>query len=204
MSNPHDQPSTHDLHLMESYREQSFAWRHDDSILHRMTSIVLPVSFAALGVPYVYCIPPWLPLLGGFVIMLFWIVLCQAIFIRIGIRFKIMNVVEKSWEVPGHRHVGSIRDEIFETNKKRYSFLIAHRLYRWAFSIYSVMAIAVALLHISDLSHFNAKDIPVILFIVITFVTRLLLCYLFRKAELPIKECKSKSYKEVIELLYRQ
>ena len=39
--------------LIESYKEQSLAWRHDDSMLHRMTSLLLPISFTALVVPYV-------------------------------------------------------------------------------------------------------------------------------------------------------
>ena len=189
-------PDNYNDLLMESYKEQSFAWRHDDSILHRMTSIVLPVSFAALGVPYVYdCIPPWLPVLGGFALMLFWIVLCQAMFIRIGIRFKIMNAIENSWEVPGHGHVRCIRKEIFETDKHRHCLLIAHWLYRWAFFIYSLIAMIVAFLHTPDLT---------IMLIVIAFVILLLLglyFWLFRKADLPITECKSSTYKEVIELL---
>ena len=189
-------PDNYNDLVIESYKEQSFAWRHDDSILHRMTSIVLPVSFAALGVPYVYdCIPPWLPILGGFALMLFWIVLCQAMFIRIGIRFKIMNAIEDSWEVPGHGHIRCIRKEIFETDKHRHCLLIAHRLYRWAFFIYSFIAMIVALLHTPDL---------IIMLIVIAFVILLLLglyFWLFRRADLPITECKSSTYKKVIELL---
>ena len=189
-------PDNYNDLLMESYKEQSFAWRHDDSILHRMTSIVLPVSFAALGVPYVYdCIPPWLPILGGFTLMLFWIVLCQAMFVRIGIRFQIMNAIENSWEVPGHRHIRGIRKEIFETDKRRHYLLVPHWLYRWAFFIYSLIAMIVALLHAPDLT---------IRLIVIAFVILLLLglyFWLFRRAGLQITDCKSSTYKKVIELL---
>ena len=195
-------PDNYNELLMESYKEQSFAWRHDDGILHRMASIVLPVSFAALGVPYVYdCIPPWLPILGGFTLMLFWIVLCQAMFVRIGIRFKIMNAIENSWEVPGHRHVRGIRKEIFETDKRRHYLLVPHWPYRWAFFIYSLIAMIVALLHTPDLPHFNSKNSPTIILIVIAFVILLVLIWLFRRADLPITECKSSTYKEVIELL---
>ena len=40
--------------LIESYREQSLSWRQDDTMLHRMTAIILPVSIAALIVSSVY------------------------------------------------------------------------------------------------------------------------------------------------------
>ena len=78
--------------LIESYKEQSLAWRHDDSMLHRMTSLLLPISFTALVVPYVNKeIPVLLLLVGASILMIFWFLLCQILYIRMRIRFEVMG-----------------------------------------------------------------------------------------------------------------
>ena len=101
--------------LIETYKEQSLAWRHDDSILHRMTSLLLPISFTALVLPYVNKnIIVVLPVLaGGSILMIFWFLLCQILYIRIRIRFEVMGQIEKHWGTPGHRHFRDMRNEIF-------------------------------------------------------------------------------------------
>ena len=53
MSNTNDQLSRRDHLLIESYKEQTAAWRHENDLLYRFTTITLPVSIAAWGVPYV-------------------------------------------------------------------------------------------------------------------------------------------------------
>ena len=52
MSNTNDQLSRRDQLLIESYREQTAAWKHEGDLLYRFTSVILPLSIAALGVPY--------------------------------------------------------------------------------------------------------------------------------------------------------
>ena len=39
--------------LIEAYKEQTASWKHEDSLFHRFTSIILPLSVVMLGVPYV-------------------------------------------------------------------------------------------------------------------------------------------------------
>ena len=51
MSDTNDQLSRRDQLLIESYKEQTAAWRHENNLLYRVTTIILPVSIAALGVP---------------------------------------------------------------------------------------------------------------------------------------------------------
>ena len=44
--------------LMDEYREQGFCWRHDDEMLSRLTAVLLPLSIAALTLPYLKHGPP--------------------------------------------------------------------------------------------------------------------------------------------------
>ena len=126
--------------LIESYREQSLSWRQDDTMLHRMTAIILPVSIAALIVSYVYeDLPLLLPFFGGVVLMAFWFMLRQVLYIRIRIRFEVMNTIEDYWDIPGHRDFRDIRNDIFG------KILTGMRLYRNVFYVYLLMAIAVGL-----------------------------------------------------------
>lgn len=39
--------------LIEVYKEQTASWKHEDNILYKFGAIMLPVSFAALGVLYI-------------------------------------------------------------------------------------------------------------------------------------------------------
>ena len=60
MSNANEQLSRCEQLLIESYKEQTAAWRHENDLLYRFTTIILPVSIAALGVPYVQKKVPYL------------------------------------------------------------------------------------------------------------------------------------------------
>ena len=53
MSNTHEPLSRRDQFLIESFKEQAAAWKHEDNLLHRFTSVILPLSIAALALPYV-------------------------------------------------------------------------------------------------------------------------------------------------------
>ena len=39
--------------LIEIYKEQVASWKHEDNILYKFGAVLLPVSFIALGIPYV-------------------------------------------------------------------------------------------------------------------------------------------------------
>ena len=58
--------------LIEAYKEQAAALRHDDRLAYNFATIILLLSFVLLGVPYIHSkIPSWLPLFGGAVLMIF-------------------------------------------------------------------------------------------------------------------------------------
>ena len=39
--------------LLEGYKEQTVSWKHEDNTLYKFGAVLLPVSFVALGVPYI-------------------------------------------------------------------------------------------------------------------------------------------------------
>ena len=88
MSNTNDQLSRRDQLLIESYREQTAAWKHEGDLLYRFTSVILPLSIAALGVPYLQKgVPDLLATVGGLTLMAFWAITCQIMHIKSNIRF---------------------------------------------------------------------------------------------------------------------
>ena len=104
MSNTSDQLSRRDQLLIESYKEQTAAWRHENNLLYRLTTISLPVSIAALGVPYVQKeVPDLLATLGGLTLMMFWALSCQTMQIKSNLRFSIIKEIEECWNIPSHK-----------------------------------------------------------------------------------------------------
>ena len=104
MSNTNDQLSRRDQLLIESYKEQTAAWRHENDLLYRFTTITLPVSIAALGVPYVQKgVPDLLAILGGLTLMTFWAFSCQIMQIKSNLRFSVINQIEECWQIPSHK-----------------------------------------------------------------------------------------------------
>ena len=175
--------------LIESYREQSLSWRQDDTMLHRMTAIILPVSIAALIVSSVYeDLPLLLPFFGGVVLMTFWFMLCQVLYIRIRIRFEVMSTIEDHWDIPGHRDFRDIRNDIFG------KILTGMRLYRNVFYVYLLMAIAVGL-HKWDKT---LDDLP---YLVSGFLLFIILVILFSWigsiANRRFKRCKSPTLQKI-------
>ena len=39
--------------VIEVYKEHTASWKHEDNILYKFGAVMLPVSFIALGVPYI-------------------------------------------------------------------------------------------------------------------------------------------------------
>ena len=97
---------------LESYKEQTASWRHLDSLLYRTTTIILPLSIAALGLPYVSTnpdstvaeIPKWVPMIGGLWLMIYWIFSCEIFEIRAKIRFDMIHELEDELGmIKGHK-----------------------------------------------------------------------------------------------------
>ena len=135
MSNTNDQLSRRDQFLIESYKEQTAAWRHENVLLYRFTTITLPVSIAALAVPYVQKgVPDLLATLGGLTLITFWAILCQITHVKAKIRFSIINKIEKCWKVPGHNNFKDIRKNTY--GKRASHFLRSHLLRSYMFWVY--------------------------------------------------------------------
>ena len=105
---------------LESYKEQTASWRHLDSLFHRFTSVILPVSIAALALPYLNAgtagaaaeKPKWIPIAGGLVLMVFWIFSSEITGIRDRIRFDIIHKMEGDLGmINGHKEFKKRRAE---------------------------------------------------------------------------------------------
>ena len=136
----------HNQLLLESYKEQTASWKHEDDILYKFGAVLLPVSFIALGVPYIKVIKePSLTMLevistsGGIILMTFWFAFVQSSHSKILARFQIINQIEKDWNLIGHRDIRKIKCEAFKTS--RLLPLKTHFLEVWIFYVYLFMAL---------------------------------------------------------------
>ena len=121
--------------LLESYKEQTVSWKHHDQLFQRFTSIILPVSFTALVVPYVKEGVSKLPIAGGIVLMLSWIVYSEIADIKARICFEIIHEIEKKLGMYGHRNWDKKRKERWTR------WLGTRRLHLVIFVIYFVASI---------------------------------------------------------------
>ena len=106
---------------------------------------MLPVSFIALGVPYIKDIEePSLTILeiistiGGMILMTFWVSYVYASHAKIRARFQIINEIERCWGIKSHKDVPCIRDDIFRP--PRPFQLKTHFLEQLVFYVYTIMA----------------------------------------------------------------
>ena len=106
--------------LLESYKEQTASWRHEDNTLYKFGAVLLPVSFVALGVPYIgdieesnLTILEIISTTGGIILMTFWVAYVHATHAKVRARFRIINQMEEDWKIKGHKDVPDVRDEIF-------------------------------------------------------------------------------------------
>ena len=92
--------------LIESYREQTESWRQEASLLHRFTSVILPLSIAVLGAPYVQnggangeiaLLAP----MGGIMLITFWGISCQIMETKSKIRHSIIYNLEDRFRTVG-------------------------------------------------------------------------------------------------------
>ena len=142
--------SRRDQLLIEIYKEQTASWKHEDDILYKFGAVLLPVSFIALGIPYVRDIKePSLTMLevistsGGMILMTFWFAFVCSSHAKVRSRFQIINGIEENWRITGHSGIRKIRDQIFKPPKPfelRTHFLETHILY-----VYLLMAFILTL-----------------------------------------------------------
>ena len=139
MSMPTDEELLREKRQLESYKEQTASWRHIDRGLWGLTAIIIPLSFAALGAPYVYnnSMPYILPIVGGWILMLFWWISCEIYHNKNEIRFNIIHNMEECMKVKGHRTWADKREKC-NTGYKR--LLKSRYLRRGMFYIYSLIA----------------------------------------------------------------
>jgi hypothetical protein len=185
-------------YLIESYREYGQAWRHEDNLLHRMISISLPLSVTALGVPYVYKeVPMLLSLLGGLILMIFWIVLCQAIYIRMQIKFEVMGIIESHLDIPGHGHFSRLREELFG------NLVTIQRIYKGVFCLYLFVVIMIGLDEYGpELPELYGNNPYLLASVGIIFIILVPASWLaIRRAQRTIKPCNSTTLENIIKSL---
>ena len=135
--------------LLEVYKEHTASWRHEDNILYKFGAVLLPVSFVALGIPYLKDIKePSLTIfeiistVGGLLLMTFWVSFVYASHAKIKARFQIVNQIEnhieRDWGIKGHKDVPDIRDAAFEPPRPLQ--LKTHFLETQIFYVYLIMA----------------------------------------------------------------
>ena len=111
--------------LIEVYKEHTASWKHEDNILYKFGAVLLPVSFVALGIPYLKDIKePSLTIfeiistIGGIILMTFWVSYVYASHAKIRARFQIINEIERQierdWGIRGHKDIPYIRDKVFK------------------------------------------------------------------------------------------
>ena len=139
--------------LIEAYKEQTASWKHEDNLLHRFTSIILPLSIAMLGVPYVQNGRiALLALIGGMLLMTFWGISSQIMHTKDKVRFSIINKLEDKFSTiglerfSGHDEFRRMRDKAGGKGLRNY------RLRVWMFWVYFVIAIVVLLSQIIEVS----------------------------------------------------
>ena len=107
----------HNQLLLESYKEQTASWKHEDNTLYKFGAVLLPVSFAALGIPYIEDVKALnqtvleiISTSGGAILMTFWFAFVCSSHAKITTRFQIINQIERDWVIIGHKDIQKIRD----------------------------------------------------------------------------------------------
>ena len=150
-------PNNYNELLIEAYKEQTASWKHENSLLHRFTSIILPLSIAVLGAPYVQSggtngVIALLAPMGGIMLMTFWGISCQIMETKSKIRHSIIYKLEETFGTIGlerFRGQDEFRRIRVKAGGKKLS---AHTLRVWMFWIYFVVAIVVLLSKIIKIS----------------------------------------------------
>lgn len=82
--------------LLEEYKELGLCWRHDDDWISKLSAVLLPLSIAALTLPYLRAdIPKMLAVFGGLTLVMFWFLSSQTCKNRFEIRFSRIYQIEE-------------------------------------------------------------------------------------------------------------
>ena len=114
--------------LLEEYKEQGLCWRNDDQAFSRLTAVLIPLSIAALTLPYLRNgTPKLLAVSGGLLLMTFWILSSELHTRRLTIRFSRLHEIERILGLNSHLKYH------METNKKVWRFQILRRYMFWLY-----------------------------------------------------------------------
>ena len=82
--------------LLEEYRELGLCWRHDDEWISKWTAVLLPLSIAALTLPYLNDdAPKLLAVAGGLTLIAYWYLSSLISKRRFEIRFSRIHQIEE-------------------------------------------------------------------------------------------------------------
>ena len=130
-----EEHSINEKYLLEEYRDQGFCWRNDDGAFSRLTAVLIPLSIAALTLPYLRSgTPKLLAASGGLLLMTFWVLSSELHTRRLKIRFSRLHEIE--WILGFNSHLKYHR----EVNQKVWRFQI---LRRYMFVAYLLIAFCV-------------------------------------------------------------
>ena len=119
-------------HLLEEYKELGLSWRHDDEWFSKLTAVLLPLSIAALALPY---LKPGAPKLfaavGGLMLMAFWFFPSLNYKRRFETRFSRIHEIEQILGFDSHLRYH--RESAKNVLKDRH-------LRSWMFGLYLVIA----------------------------------------------------------------
>ena len=98
----------HDIEqrLLEEYKEQCLCWKHDDDIFSKLTAVLLPLSIAALTLPYLKAGPPkLLCVVGGLMLIAYWFFTSESIEDRSNIRWSRIHEIERILGFDSHLRI---------------------------------------------------------------------------------------------------
>lgn len=124
--------SNENLHLLEEYKELGLSWRHDSESFSRLTAVLLPLSIAALTLPYLKPgAPKLLCVAGGLMLMVHWFFSSKRNEDRSCIRFSRIHEIEGILGFDSHLRIDRERAK---------SVLKGQRLRSWMFGLYLAIA----------------------------------------------------------------
>ncbi len=123
--------SNENLHLLEEYKELGLSWRHDSESFSKLTAVLLPLSIAALTLPYLAGSPKLLATVGGLMLMTFWFFSSLTYENRSYIRWSRIHEIERILGFDSHLRIDRERAK---------SVLKGQHLRSWMFGLYLAIA----------------------------------------------------------------
>ena len=124
--------------LLEEYKELGLCWRHDDEWFSKLTAVLLPLSIAALTLPYFKDgVPKLLAVGGGLMLMAFWFFsscICTA---KLRVRFLRIHEIERILGFDSHLRYDAERGKGAERDKRVWKAQLSSTLHVRAISAYS-------------------------------------------------------------------